>query len=217
MASIDPKILERINEKSKRALPRLDQLKTSLTSQHKRALLAVAICAIAISVLSLIAAQVQPAEEVVAAEPTMSAGASAPSLLVVDVQGSVVNPGIYQLPLGSRVADAIKAAGGVIAGSDSSTINLARFIEDGEQIYLSEVVEQVTGSSGGSSISGGKLNLNRATESELDALPGVGPVLAKRITGYRSEHGNFGSIDELRKVTGIGPAKFRELSDFVTV
>ena len=117
--------------------------------------------------------------------------------LVVDVQGEVINPGVYQLPAGSRVGDAIKAAGGVQKGSDSSSVNLARFIEDGEQIYVSnvDVVEQGRPSQNSSRIVGqGRLNVNRANESELDGLPGVGPVLAQRIIAYRTEHGNFGTV-----------------------
>ena len=140
----------------------------------------------------------------------------------MDVQGQVQNPGVYQLPDGSRVGDAIKAAGGVREGSDTTSVNLARFLEDGEQIYLSGLGPDGTDgeslqSAGGASFARGRLNLNRATENELDGLPGVGPVLAKRIVAYRAEHGNFGSVSELQKVSGIGPSKFNELRNFVTV
>lgn len=212
--------MERINAEGKRAFPLLSQVKITLTSTHKRALIFVGVGAIAISVLLLLSGQARPSGDVVAAEPAVRASAVDSSVLVVDVQGKIVKPGIYQLPLGSRVADAIKAAGGVIEGSDSSAVNLARFLEDGEQIYVSELGgagADSFGTAGSSSVSRGKLNLNRATESELDGLPGVGPVLAKRITAHRNEHGNFSSVDELRKVSGIGPAKFQELRDFVTV
>ncbi|MBM3704797.1 MAG: ComEA family DNA-binding protein, partial [Actinobacteria bacterium] len=139
--------------------------------------------------------------------------------LVIDVQGEVVNPGLYEVPLGSRVGDAIKAAGGVRKGVSTSSVNLARFLEDGEQLFVAGVDQNFSPTGGAipSSTGGGKLNLNRASESELDGLPGVGPVLAKRIIAYRNENGNFSSVDELRKVSGIGPAKFGELQSFVTV
>jgi competence protein ComEA len=124
------------------------------------------------------------------------------------------------------VGDAIKAAGGVGKEGDTSSVNLARFVEDGEQIYVAEPGASTGSELGGASLSNfesgwsvrqGKLNLNRASETELDGLPGVGPVLAKRIVTYRAERGNFGTVDELKKVTGIGPAKFSELRNFVTV
>jgi competence protein ComEA len=220
MPSIDPEIIERINGAQKRIFPRISALNIALTSTQKRALILVGVGAIAISALSLFSGQARPNGDVVVAQPSVSAIPGESSTVVVDVQGEIVNPGIYQLPLGSRVADAIKAAGGVINGSDSSAVNLARFLEDGEQVYVAEInAAGIEGNSalGSGNISRGKLNLNRATASELDGLPGVGPVLAGRITAHRSEHGNFSSVDELRKVSGIGPAKFRELRDFVTV
>ena len=138
--------------------------------------------------------------------------------LVIDVAGKVKNPDVYELPQGSRVFDAIDAAGGVAKGGDSSGVNMARLLEDGEQIYIE-------GSSGsGRSISsrssgtrGGKVNLNRANLAELDGLPGVGPVLAARIVEWRSKNGNFKSVDELRRVSGIGDAKFNELKEVVVV
>jgi len=139
-------------------------------------------------------------------------------LLVIDVAGKVKNPDVYELPQGSRVIDAIKAAGGVGKGGDPSGVNMARLLEDGEQIYI----EGRTGS--GRTISatssgtrGGKVNLNRANLSELDGLPGVGPVLAARIVEWRSKNGNFKSVDELRRVSGIGDAKFNELKEVVVV
>lgn len=220
MPSIDPEIIERINGAQQRIFPRISALNIALTSTQKRALILVGVGAIAISALSLFSGQARPNGDVVVAQPSVSAIPEESSTVVVDVQGEIVNPGIYQLPLGSRVADAIKAAGGVINGSDSSAVNLARFLEDGEQVYVAEInAAGIEGNSapGSGNISRGKLNLNRATASELDGLPGVGPVLAERITAHRSEHGNFSSVDELRKVSGIGPAKFRELRDFVTV
>ncbi|NBR94203.1 MAG: ComEA family DNA-binding protein [Actinobacteria bacterium] len=208
----------------------------SISSNQKRALLIVAGLAIALAVVLLFGAQAKPSLSTIKAAPdsaedsseTDPTSRSSNYSLVVDVQGQVQNPGVYQLPEGARVGDAIKAAGGVREGSDTTSVNLARFLEDGEQIYLSgpgtvgTVGTVGTGgealqSAGGVGFGRGRLNLNRASENELDGLPGVGPVLAKRIVAYRTEHGNFGSVSELQKVSGIGPSKFSELRDFVTV
>lgn len=215
MSPIDPQLLDRINASAR----------FSLSTKQKRALLLIAAAAVAFSVALLMAAQARPSADVIESVPLRSESALASgneisantSALVVDVQGEVVNPGLYELPLGSRVGDAIKAAGGIRKGRDSSSVNLARFLEDGEQVFVSESGNSESGVSGATRTSRGKLNLNRASENELDGLPGVGPVLAKRIVAYRDEHGTFSSVDELQKVSGIGPAKFGELRSFITV
>lgn len=220
--------LERINQESRhrsfqnylQRFPILSETTFSLTSTQRRALAIFAAIAVGIALLALINGQAKPQSDVLIAVPQASAAAPVEMSLVVDVQGEVINPGVYQLPAGSRVGDAIKAAGGVQKGSDSSTVNLARFIEDGEQIYVSnvDVIEQGRSGQNSNRIVGqGRLNVNRANESELDGLPGVGPVLAQRIIAYRNEHGNFGAVEDLQKVAGIGPAKFSELRTFVTV
>lgn len=220
--------LERINQESRhrsfqnylQRFPILSETTFSLTSTQRRALAIFAAITVGIALLALINGQAKPQSDVLIAVPQASAAAPVEMSLVVDVQGEVINPGVYQLPAGSRVGDAIKAAGGVQKGSDSSTVNLARFIEDGEQIYVSnvDVIEQGRSGQNSNRIVGqGRLNVNRANESELDGLPGVGPVLAQRIIAYRNEHGNFGAVEDLQKVAGIGPAKFSELRTFVTV
>jgi len=136
-----------------------------------------------------------------------------PAVIVVAVTGRVHRPGLVELPPGSRVADAIEAAGGVLPDTDLSTLNVARKVIDGELISVG-----VAGS-GGVSTPGGTalIDLNTATVAELDALPGVGPVLAQRIVAYREQHGGFRSVDELKDVTGIGEATFVELEPRVTV
>jgi competence protein ComEA len=139
-------------------------------------------------------------------------------ILIIDVAGKVKNPDVYELPQGSRVIDAIKAAGGVGKGGDSSGVNMARLLEDGEQIFIessSSTSHSLSSPSRGTR--GGKVNLNRANLAELDGLPGVGPVLAARIIEWRSKNGNFKSVDELRRVSGIGDAKFNELKEVVVV
>ncbi|MEY2798401.1 MAG: hypothetical protein RIS22_667 [Actinomycetota bacterium] len=226
MPPLDPQIIERIAERPRKyriPLPSpglLANAQVSLSSIQKRALIFLGIVALALSVLLLLSAQARPAADVIAAAPqSNSEPSSTTALLVIDVQGEVVNPGLYEIPFGSRVGDAIKAAGGVRKGVSTSSVNLARFLEDGEQLFVAGVDQNFSPTGGAipSSTGGGKLNLNRASESELDGLPGVGPVLAKRIIAYRNENGNFSSVDELRKVSGIGPAKFGELQSFVTV
>lgn len=142
--------------------------------------------------------------------------------VVVAVAGKVKSPGLVRLPPGSRVADAVAAAGGILPGTDLATVNLARKVTDGELIVVgvpAAVAGDGTGPAGAGdpAAAGGKVNLNTATLSQLDALPGVGPVLAQRIIDYRTSHGGFRSVSELRQVDGIGDARFDDLKDRVTV
>jgi competence protein ComEA len=145
-----------------------------------------------------------------------AARSTASTTIVVAVSGKVRHPGLVRLPSGSRVADAIDAAGGVLPGIDTSTLNLARKLSDGELITVG--VAAPGGSSPGSdSPAGGPINLNTATVEQLETLPGVGPVLAQRIIDYRDQNGPFTTVDQLRQVTGIGDAKFNDLKNRVTV
>ncbi len=138
---------------------------------------------------------------------------SAAAALVVDVAGAVRRPGIVRLPDGARVVDAIQAAGGLLPGATTAGINLARRLADGEQILVGA---GPPGSSGPSGAVAGKLDLNLATVAQLDALPGLGPVLAERIVQWRTAHGRFASVDQLREVPGIGARTFDSLKDLVT-
>ncbi len=147
-------------------------------------------------------------------------------MLVIDVVGRVANPGVYRLPSGSRVDDAVRAAGGALPGVDLSSLNLAQVLADGEQIAVSVTGAPggVAGVAGGATAAGadsaavtGPVNLNSATAAQLDALPGVGPVLAQHILDWRTAHGQFTSIDQLREVSGIGEAKYADLKSLVTV
>ena len=152
--------------------------------------------------------------------PSPGAAPAAGSTIVVDVQGKVRHPGVVRLQAGSRVLDALVAAGGARPGVPTSSLNLAQPLSDGEQVVLDpDGAAPGAGSSsaGAPGAAGGVVDLNRATLADLDGLPGVGPVLAQRILDWREEHGRFTSAEELQEVPGIGPSKFADLKDHVRV
>ncbi|GAA4883366.1 helix-hairpin-helix domain-containing protein [Actinomycetospora straminea] len=193
----------------------------------------------------------RPVPEPVPALPVVAGAPPAPSLpsasgapplpaegpIVVSVSGKVERPGLVRIPPGSRVGDAIDAAGGATPEADLTGLNLAARIGDGEQVVVG-VPTPVTppagaggagagaggagsaaapagGASGGAP--GGRLDLNAATLEQLDQLPGVGPVTAQRILEWRTQNGRFGAIEQLQEVSGIGDARFANLRDLVTV
>ncbi|MDQ1701532.1 MAG: competence protein ComEA [Frankiaceae bacterium] len=150
--------------------------------------------------------------------PASSGSASpSPGVVVVAVAGAVRRPGVVRLPAGSRVVDAIAAAGGAKPGTDLGTVNLAAKLTDGEQVVVGAGTGAAGAGAGGSGAAGGVLNLNAATADQLDALPGVGPVTAQKIVAWRTAHGGFQRVDQLQDVPGIGPSKFAELRDLVTL
>ncbi|WP_406097043.1 helix-hairpin-helix domain-containing protein [Streptomyces sp. NBC_01013] len=139
--------------------------------------------------------------------------------VVVDVSGKVRRPGIHRLPSGARVADALRVAGGVRPGVDLDNLNRARVLMDGEQIVVGAPpgTAATGGAGGGAGPTGatGPVSLSTATPEQFDTLPGVGPVLAQRIVDYRTQHGGFRSVDELREVNGIGDRRFADLQPLV--
>ena len=152
--------------------------------------------------------------------PTPTASGHDPSAaagVVVQVVGQVRRPGLVTLPAGSRVADAVRAAGGLVRGGSSGGLNLARPVTDGEQIVVSP--DAVAGTSDPTSTGAvpSVVDLNSATATDLDALPGVGPVMASRILDWRTAHGRFASVDQLREVSGIGARTFERLRPHVRV
>lgn len=168
----------------------------------------------------------RPAEPVATAGPRPTGGAGPTSAaVVVDVAGKVRKPGLLRLPAGSRVADALRAAGGVRPGTDTDGLNRARLLVDGEQIVVGggpapapgpDTAARATGrSAAGAAPLAGPVSLSTATVDQLDTLPGVGPVLAQHIIDYRSQHGGFRSVDELRDVNGIGERRFADLRNLV--
>jgi len=141
-----------------------------------------------------------------------------PPALVVDVAGAVRLPGLYRLPHGSRVADAVAKAGGANARAALDGVNLAAPLADGEQVVVPTKlagggVAAPAGSSPTSTT--GPVSLSTATAEQLDALPGIGPVTAQKIVDYRTAHGAFRSVDELDAISGIGPAKLDQLRGLV--
>ena len=153
--------------------------------------------------------------------------------ILVHISGAVNNEGIVELKEGSRVSDAIEKAGGLKDSANLRDINLAEKLEDGVKIYIptnEEVAKTdennggitkysngTSGSTSSSSNKNSKININTATQAELDSLPGIGPSTAQKIITYRQENGKFKSIDDLKKVKGIGDSKFNELKDLICV
>lgn len=171
-----------------------------------------------------VAFQVQPppATSTPAATPT-------PGPIQVEVAGAVVAPGVYTLPAGARGADAIAAAGGLTADADSAAINLARPLQDGEQLVAPTRPPAQPAAAAGSLpldavrsggidlVVAGLIDLNRASLEELDQLPGIGPVTAQAIVEHRTTHGPFRSVDELVDVKGVGPATLEKIRALITV
>ncbi|GAA2352303.1 ComEA family DNA-binding protein [Dactylosporangium salmoneum] len=154
----------------------------------------------------------------VSAAPAAAGSPSPAALLVVSVTGRVQHPGLVRLPAGSRVADAIEAAGGVLPGVDLTGVNLARKVVDGEMIAIGVTPPPgAVAGNPGAGPAGGPVNLNTATPAELQSLPGIGEVLAQRIVEYREAHGGFRAVSDLRQVEGIGDAKYQQLKGRVTV
>ncbi|MBM9508302.1 ComEA family DNA-binding protein [Streptomyces sp. KK5PA1] len=152
--------------------------------------------------------------------PPRQAARAAPQELTVDVAGKVARPGLRKLPKGSRVADALTAAGGALPGANTTMLNLARPLTDGEQILVGVAPPAagpapLPGEPQAGAAPSTPLDLNTATAAQLDALPGVGPVLAQHIIDFRTQHGTFTSLQQLRQIPGIGDRKFSTIKPLV--
>ena len=184
------------------------------SSLQKRGLAIIACLVILISALFVLRGSSQ---EVIAAPAPLEMESISQQRLMVDVAGAVMNPGVYSLPLNARVFEAIKAAGGLKKGADTSDINQARILRDGEQIY----VYPTTTSSGGVARpavrKNGPVMINRATVKDFESLDGIGPVLANRIVSYRKINGPFAAVEDLLKVPGIGQSKFAQFKEKLRV
>lgn len=168
-------------------------------------------------------AMADEAEAELAIEETETAGSGT---IFVDIGGEVKNPMLAELPEGSRVEDAIEAAGGLTDNADMTSINRAAFAEDGAKIYIPAVTEpgEISASGGaaaaasaGVSTSTGKININTADSETLQELNGVGPSTAQKIIDYRTSRGSFGSIEDIKNVSGIGDKTYEKLKDFITI
>jgi competence protein ComEA len=147
----------------------------------------------------------RPRGEVVTLLPTAT-----PGMLTIYINGAVATPGLYTLPIGSRVDAAVKAAGGILPGAEMNEINLAMQLTDGQQINIPGIVDT-------SHVNVGRVNINTATAAELDNLPGIGPTTAQAIVDYRLQHGPFQVIQDIQNVPGVGPATFAEIQDYIIV
>ncbi|WP_274307528.1 helix-hairpin-helix domain-containing protein [Solibacillus daqui] len=177
---------------------------------------------------------IEPIAPLAAIEPTEPEiiENNTPEAYMVDVKGAVRYPGVYTLEEGMRIVDAIEAAGGYTEQANPTLINHAQKLQDELVLYIPKVGEQLTeelemlivGATSNSSSSGssgvnksGKVNLNKANDSELTQLPGIGPSKANAIIGHRTEQGNFQTIEDLKKVTGIGEKTFEQLKELIDV
>ncbi len=141
------------------------------------------------------------------------------SMLTVHVAGAVASPGLYQVAEGSRVADALRKAGGPAPDAVLDNLNLAARLKDGEKIMVprSPPNGEAPGVSSGPTAGGELVNINTADEAELETLPGVGPATARKIIEYREKNGQFSSVEELDEVPGIGPSRLESLRELVTI
>jgi competence protein ComEA len=143
---------------------------------------------------------------------------AAPKPLVVDVAGAVRRPGLYRLRPGARVADAVARAGGLTRRAERRAVNLAAPVADGQQVLVAERGPggaAAGAAAGAGSAPGAPVSLSSATAEQLDALPGIGPVTAQKIIGYRQQHGPFTSVEALDAIPGIGPARIADLQGLV--
>ena len=185
------------------------------SSLQKRGLAIIAGLVVAITALFVMRGSSQ---EVIAAPAPLEFESISMQTLMVDVAGAVVNPGVYSLPLNARVVEAIKAAGGLKKGADTSDINQARILKDGEQIYVYPAALSGNGGVTRPAIrKNGPIMINRATVKDFESLDGIGPVLANRIINYRKSNGPFTAIEDLLKVPGIGQSKFAQFKEKLRV
>lgn len=198
-----------------------------IAPSHVVALLVLASCASAGLVVLWWTARPHPTPSTVptAATPAITTPSATPSpgAIVVHVSGAVTSAGVYELTAGARVVDAIEAAGGAVDDARTDQLNLARTIQDGEQIHVPDAAEVASagpvdrsGHATPGVAAGGRISLNTASASELETLPGVGPVLASRIVEHRERAGGFAAIEDLLQVDGIGEKTFAELRELVT-
>lgn len=148
--------------------------------------------------------------------------------IIIHIDGEIINPGIVLLPSGSRISDAITASGGITAQADLSKINLAYELSDGQKIYIPSVLDEdeipyIQNDAGTNvvipdlSSNSSLVNINTATQSELESLPGIGASTASKIINYRKENGKFKQIEDIMNVNGIGESKFNNIKNYICI
>lgn len=198
----------------------------AIAGRHRFAVaMAAMVVLVAVAVAVVLAVRQPVAESPPALPPAVDAGPAAPTTsatpttLVISVVGKVARPGLVTLPVGSRVADALLAAGGLLPGTNDLALNLARRLTDGEQIYVGIPIPPQAVAAEPAAPSEGpaaKVDLNTATDDQLQTLPGVGPAMSRHILDWRRQHGHFDSISQLQDVDGIGDGRYAKLKDLVT-
>lgn len=208
----------------------------ALASARRRWLVAAVAATVVMVGALVVLAQSRPAVEKAPALPAATHAAAQspdqpapaeqheePEAVVVSVVGKVSTPGLVTVPDGARVADAVQEAGGAVSEVDLATVNLARRLVDGEQLYIGIPVPpgaqqgQQPQDAGATGESSGQIELNSASAEQLESLSGVGEVTAERILEWRTQHGGFDTVEQLREVDGIGEKRFERLRDSVTV
>jgi competence protein ComEA len=186
----------------------------ALTPSHRRLIAVGLLIVVGLFVLAPRVFQRGASRHVVVPLRTAAAARRVEARIVVDVAGAVRRPGLYRLPSGTRIADAVAIAGGATRKANLTLVNLAAPLADGEQVVVPAGAAGA-GAAAGAPSPTAPLDLNTATAEQLDALPGIGPATAQKIVDYRQAHGAFHSVDELDGVSGIGPAKLAELEGLV--
>ena len=196
-------------------------------ARHRAVLAAVILTAVAASVVAVLVRRPEPPRVVLqpAAQQTAQQAATRPaaspqvaSLLIVHLSGEVIAPGVYRLPIGARIDDALKAAGGPTGEGDIHRLNLAARLADGQQIVVPKRVDPILASMLPiASPTVGRVNVNIASVPELDRLPGVGPVTAQRIVAYREQNGPFTTVQQLRDAKLVNATTFEKIKDLVEI
>jgi competence protein ComEA len=143
-----------------------------------------------------------------------------PQPMLIHISGAVAAPGVYSLPPGSRVQDAVQAAGGLLSDADESQVNLAAFLEDGQKVHIpaqGAAGDLPSDTRSGEPLPDALVNINTASQAELEALPGIGPSLAQAILAYRQANGAFTSLEGIQAVDGIGPVTYEEIKGLITI
>jgi len=211
-------VLESLDSRERSGVPAFDIESLREWSQiHRRMLLAVvAACVVGVIVAIATLGQASARTPVELTLPRATAPPiSIAAPVVVHVSGAVVNPGVFRADPGARVGDLVEAAGGLASRADPDRVNLAAVVRDGDQVHIPRLDEVIATDAAGSPA--GRVDLNRAGAQVLQTLPGIGPALAAAIVEHRERFGDFGDVDALENVSGIGPAKLSGIRDLVTV